>query len=511
MKLLDWRKIMIVGMLGSLLVGCGANPGAAPAESVSATPVKGGSLRIAIQNDVDGLDPQRTVSASTFSVTNNIFDTLIGTDPKGNLTPRLSTKWTASPDAKNWTFQLRDDVLFQNGRKMTADDVEFSIKRLMEKGSPRAKDYSMIEQIKIDSPTQITFKLKNPYAPFASSLAMPWTAIVPKEAVGELKTKPIGTGPFELKEWVPQQKVVLQKNNNYYLKDQPYLDIVEFQVMPDTAAQMINLKSGQIDVASISGEQAEEVKKDSRLKLYAKPSNSVQVLAMNNDVTPLNDVRVRQAINMAISKDAVITGSNWGYGDKIGSHMSPVDPYYVDENNVWKHDIAKAKQLLEEAGYSQGFDITLSLPQPYAMHVKAGEIVADQLKQIGIRVKLETVDWGKWLKEIYFGRKYQMTIISHTGRLDPDAMLNRYASDGKENYMNYKNSQVDAWLKQGILMADKAGRQKIYASVQEQLAKDVPAIYLQAPQTLLAINQKVQGFESYPIDIYELKNVYLAK
>lgn len=511
MKWMNWKKVVIVGVLGSLLAGCAVKPGAAPAQSDSGTPVKGGTLRVAMQNDVDGLDPQRTVSASTFSVTNNIFDTLVGTDPKGNLVPRLASKWSASPDAKSWTFELRDDVQFHNGRKMTADDVEFSFKRLLEKESPRAKDYSMIEQINVDSPTKVTFKLKAPYAPFVSSLAMPWTAIVAKESVDQLKTKPVGTGPFVLQEWTPQQKVVLERNKNYYLKDQPYLDSAEFRVMPDTAAQMINLKSGQIDVASISGEQAEEVKSDSQLKLYAKPSNAVQVLAMNNKVAPLNDVRVRQAINLAISKDTVIQGSNWGFGDKIGSHMSPVDPSYKDLNNVSKNDIAKAKQLLQEAGYGQGFDITLSLPQPYTMHVKAGEIVADQLKQIGIRVKLETVDWGKWLKEIYSGRNYQMTIISHTGRLDPDAMLNRYASDNKENYMNYKNPAVDEALKKGIATADKAERQKIYAEIQEQLAKDVPAVYLQAPHTLLALNKKVQGFDSYPIDIYELKNVYMAK
>ncbi|MHB1653327.1 MAG: ABC transporter substrate-binding protein [Desulfitobacteriaceae bacterium] len=511
MKLNKFRIVLAVGLISSLLAGCGTNASTAGQPANSGAQAKGGTLRIAISNDVDGLDPQRTVSASTFEVTNNIYDTLVGTDPKGNLLPRLATEWNVSSDKKSWTFKLRDDVSFQNGRKFTADDVKFSMERLLEKQSPRASDYAMIDNIKVDSPTQITFNLKQPNAPFISSLAMPWAAIVPQEAVTQLKTHPMGTGAFKLKEWVPQQKVVLEKNPSYFLKNEPYLDGVEFQVIPDMATQLVNLKSGQIDVATISGEQAAEVKQSSNLTLYSKPSNSVQVLAMNNKVTPLNDVRVRQAIAMAINKDAVIQGSNWGFGETIGSHMSPLDPYYVDLNKVLSYDSAKAKQLLQEAGYGQGFDLTLSLPQPYAIHRKAGEVVADQLKQIGIRVKLETVDWGKWLKDIYAGRNYQMTIIAHTGRLDPDAMLNRYASNSKENYMNYSNPTVDAALKQGILATDMAARKKIYTTVEETLAKEVPAVFLQAPNTLLALNKKVQGFDSFPIDIYELKSVTLTR
>lgn len=157
---------------------------------------------------------------------------------------------------------------------------------------------------------------------------MPWSAIVPKEAVDQLKTHPVGTGAFAFKEWTPQQKVVLEKNKSFfYMKDRPYLDSAEFRVMPDTATQLINLKSGQIDVATVDGEQADQVKKDSNLSLVTKPSNAVQILTMNNSVAPLDNLKVRQAINLAVDKNVVIAGSNWGFGDPIGSHMSPADPF----------------------------------------------------------------------------------------------------------------------------------------------------------------------------------------
>ncbi|WP_166242925.1 ABC transporter substrate-binding protein [Paenibacillus turpanensis] len=522
MMKISWKHTVIASLTAALLGGCagGVPEQSSPTQAEAAKPAaetavqtqapkSEGHLKIAVSNDVDGLDPHRTVSASTFQVTNNIFDTLIGTDPSGNLQPRLAEKWTPSADGKAWTFALKKGVKFHNGRDMTAEDVQFSLERLMGEGSPRAKDYSsVIDKVTADSPEQLTITLKQGSASFLSSLAMPWAAVVPKESVEQLKQKPVGTGAFRLVEWVPQQKVVLEKNADYYGKTVS-LDKVEFLVIPDSATQLINLKSGQVHIAGLSGEQAEEVKKDQKLQLYTKPSNSVQLMALNNKVAPLDNMKVRQAIALAVNKEQVIIGSNWGFGAKIGSHLSPSDTYYKDFTKTLEHDVTKAKELLKEAGLEKGFDLTLSLPQPYAVHVKAGEVVADQLKQIGVNVKLETVDWGKWVKDIYTGRQYEATIIAHTGRLDPDAMLSRYATDSKENYMNYSNAAVDEALKKGTVTIDAKERKDIYASVQETLASEVPAVYLQAPYTLLGMSAKVKGFETYPIDIYELSNVSL--
>lgn len=471
----------------------------------------GGKLVYALSNDVDGLDPHRTVSASTFQVTNNIFDTLIGVTPKGELVPRLAKEWHSSEDGLTWTFSLQENVKFHNGRMLTADDVVYSFHRLKEKGSPRAKDYANIIEVKADGENKVIFSLGQADATFLSSLAMPWTAIVAKEADADMKNQPIGTGPYKLVEWVPQQSITLQKNENYFVKGKPYLDEVTFQIIPEATTLLANLQSGTIDIAGISGEQVDQIKNDPTLKVIESPMNNVQVLALNNKRKPLDDVRVRQAISMAINKQQVIDGANWGYGQAIGSHMAPTSPYYVDTTQILPYDLDKAKSLLKEAGYEKGFSMKLSLPEPYKIHVDSGQIIADQLKKIGINLEIEMVEWGKWVQDVYTGRNYDMTIISHTGRLDPDAMLSRYQIDSGENYFNYENQEVDKAIKEAKITLDEKKRRQLYEFVQKTLAKEVPAVYIQAPYALIGMKKLVQGYEVYPIDIIELSNIYLEK
>lgn len=487
--------------------------GAAASTSVSsskaATPKKD-SLVMAISNDVDGLDPQRTVSASTFEVTNNIFDTLVGVKSDGSFEPRLATDWKSSNNGLTWVFNLKPGVKFSNGRALTAADVVYSFNRLKADKSPRKKDFANITKVEATGNLQVTFTLKQQNAAFISSMALPWTAIVAKEADATMKTQPVGTGPYEVVKWTPQQSVVLKANPYYSVSAKPSIPNVTFKVIPNPTTLLASLKSGSVDIAGISGDQVAALKNNPNFTILNKPSNSVQVLALNNDKKPLNDVRVRQAIALAINKKEVIDGANFGFGTVIGSHMAPVSPYYVDETKVLSYNVQKAKELMKQAGYPNGFTMTLSLPQPYKMHIDSGKIIAQQLQQIGIKLNLQTVDWGKWVKDIYLGRKYDMTIIGHTGRLDPSDMLSRYVSTSGENYFNYKNATVDKDLKQAATELDKTKRMALYKQVQDILAKEVPAVYIQAPDTLIAMKKQVQGYQTFPIDIIDLKDISLT-
>ncbi|WP_078430506.1 ABC transporter substrate-binding protein [Alkalihalobacterium alkalinitrilicum] len=512
----------LVTLLSLVLFACNANESSVETEQTSentdteptteeAINEEDHHLVYAIANDVDGLDPHRTVSASTFQVSNNIFDTLIGVTPDGELIPRLSTSWNFSEDGLEWTFTIKEGVMFHNGESLSASDVVYSFERLLSEESPRANDYANIEEVSKEDDQTVKFTLKNQDATFISSLAMPWTAVVPEGAGDELKSTPIGSGPYQLEKWNPQQSVVLTRFDGYHGEKKPQIQKVTMEIIPESSTLLANLEAGQIDIGGIGGENVDQIERNANLEVFMSPQNNVQILAMNNEREPLNDIRVRQAISLAINKEEVITGANWGFGEEIGSHMAPTSPYFIDLKNVLPNNVEEAKKLLEEAGYSDGFSVSLALPETFRIHVDAGQIIADQLKQIGIDAKIEMVEWGSWLENVYTNREYDMTIIAHTGRLDPDAMLARYQIESGENYFNYVNEEVDTAIKTAKTVQDEQERKSHYDFIQETLATEVPAVYIQAPYTLMAVKSEIKGLEVFPIDIIELKNLYIEK
>ena len=463
-------------------------------------------LTMGYQTDPEGLDPQRTAAASTFSITNNIYDTLVGVTSDWEITPRLAKSWVISEDGMEITFALRDDVYFHNGRQFKASDVEYSFNRLKDAESPKAGDYKNIVKIEVIDDYNIKFSTEKLDVELLKWFAYPWTAIVPEEAVNNLKTNPVGTGAFTLKEWVPQQQIILVRNENYY-GEKAKLETVKLVLIPDATSIMAGLQVGDMDIVPLSGDQVTMLENNTDYKIISQPMNAVQIMAMNTDNEILSNEKVRQAIAMAINKDDVIEASTFGYGDKIGSHLPSTSPDYFDTNDIMTYDVEKAKALLKEAGYENGFDITLSLPKTYQLHVDAGQVIADQLSKIGINVKVELVEWGTWVSDIYGAKKYEMTVCGHTGRLDSYAFLKRYKSDSND-YVSLKTGEVDALLDNALQELDDSKRKEIYKEIQIILANKLPAIYIQAPHTMLGMSSNVEGMKIFPIDVYEFKDVY---
>jgi peptide/nickel transport system substrate-binding protein len=504
-------------ILAGLLTACGPTPtpGPSPASRGGETTTqRGGSLTVAVAADVDGLDPHKTVAAATFQITRNLYDTLVQVDPQSRIQPDLATSWETSSDGLKWTFHLRDDVSFHNGRAMTAADVKYSFERILnpDTASPRAKDYQIIAAIETPDDRTVVFTLSQPQAAFLSNLAYGWAAVVPQEAAETLRDHPVGSGPFQFVEWVPDSHVKLRRFDKYFITDVPYLDEVTFRVITDPAARLISLKTGEVDVVpEVPAQEVAGIKEEPGIKVIQQPFNGIQLLAINNARPPFGDLRVRQALNHAIDKQAVIEGAQWGTGVPIGSHMPPVSDFYVDLTNRYPYDPEKAKALLAEAGYPNGFETTIALPQPYDFHIRNGEVIADQLAKVGIKAKLETIEWATYLEKVYYGRDYALTTLGHTGRLDPDPFLNRYVSDSKEDYMNYNNPRYDELAKEGAVSTDPARRREIYAEMQRMLADDAVAVYLLAPLSSIGLREGVQGWQLYPIDIYDLRTVWRGR
>ncbi len=465
-------------------------------------------LTMGYTTEPEGLDPHRTAAASTFTVTNNIYDTLVGVTSDWQIVPRLATDWKLSDDGMEITFNLRDDVKFHNGRQMNAEDVVFSFNRLKDAESPRARDY---ENIKVEAvgDYSVKFTTEKLDVELLKNFAYPWAAVVPQEAVENLKTQPVGTGAFTLKEWIPQQHLTLKRNDDYY-GNKAKLETIELIILPDATSMMASFQTGNLDIIPLNGDQVTIVEGNQDYKVISEPMNAVQIMSLNTNNKILSDERVRRAMAMAIKKDDVIAAAMFGYGDAIGSHLPPTSPDYYDANSIIEYNPEKAKELLKEAGYENGFDIKMALPKNYQLHVDAGQVIADQLSKIGINVKIDIIEWGTWLSEVYGAKNFETTVVGHTGRLDSYAFLSRYKSDSND-YISLRSGEVDELLDRSRQELDEGKRKEIYKEIQIILANKLPAIYLETPRTMLALQKNVEGMGIFPLDFYDFKEVYLTE
>jgi peptide/nickel transport system substrate-binding protein len=504
------------------LAGCGSAPAAtgggatasgttasAPASS-SASP-GGQVLRTAIPGDPVGFDPYLTADANTVAITWNLYDQLVTVDAQGNLQPDLATSWDSSADGKTLTFHLRQGVKFDDGHTLTSADVKASFQRMLDPATkdPDASDYRVITSIDTPDPSTVVMHLASYDAALLSDLALPFAAIEPAGVdPSTLKTKPDGTGPYELASWTPGQDVVLKANPSYWQAGLPHIPAVDMKIVPDPATQIADLLAGSIDILpGLSGQQASQLKGQKGIVMSEAPSGNIQIMAINNARKPFNDVRVRQALSLAVDRNAVVQGAWFGYATPVGTFLPPNSPYYAAQPTPY--DPAKAKQLLAQAGFANGFQSTLDLPSLYPVHVQTGQVIASELAQVGIQLKLNQVEWATWLSQDYEKRQYDLTIISHTGRLDPDTLLVRFTSTYPYNYENYQNPTYDSLIAQGRASQSVAQRKQIYAQAQKILATDVPAVFLDVSDNVAAMRPNVSGWQWLPLAVSQLALVQM--
>lgn len=465
-------------------------------------------LAMAITVDPDGLDPQRTAAAATFQVTNNVYDPLLKVKTDGELVAGLAESWTVSEDGLSVTFTLREGLAFSNGNACDAQAVVASFSRLQEDEAPRKSEYEGYTFEALDERTvKVTSAELN--VAMLTDFAYAWSAVVDVTAADGLANAPVGTGPYTVESWTPQSSITLKANPAYWGEPARIAD-VELRVLPEATTQASSLRAHDVDLILAANEQVAAFEGDSAFQIMQFPMNGVQLMAMNCANEVLADVRVRQAINMAVDKDALIEAVWWGYGEKIGSHFPPSIAGYVDCNGTYAYDPDAARALLDECGYSaEELTFSMRLPKSYKEYVNAGQVIADALGKVGVTCNVEIVEWATWLDEVYTGRDYDLTVVGHTGRLDPITLLARYGSDSSENYFNYASDTVDALIADYRGQLDEDKRAEDVRQIQEQLAQDVPALYIQSPVMVYLAQAGLEGFALYPIDIYEFKDVTL--
>lgn len=437
-----------------------------------------------------GLDPTGGAASSIAEVTQyNIYETLTRINPDGSVKPMLAESWEVSPDLTTYTFKLRKGVKFQNGEPFNAQAVKFSFDRAGgEKSTNKDKrTFANLSTRVVDEHTVVLLtKEIDPDFPFLLGQA---TAVIvePKSADTNM-TRPVGTGPYRLENWVKGSSITLVKWDGFRNPGAIRIKRATFRFISDPAAQTAALLAGDIDAfPRVTPRSVPQFKGNPRFQVVVSGSRAKTILAINNKKKPFDDVRVRRAIAMAIDRKAVIQGAGDGYGAPIGSHYPPSAPGYVDTTGINPYNPEKAKALLKEAGVATPLQVTIVLPPPpYAR--QGGEVIASELAKVGINAKLENVEWAQWLSNVYGnGHNYDMTIVSHVEPFD----LGNFAKP--DYYWGYHSAKFDALYNKYKTTADAKARTRLLGDIQRMLAADSPAAFLYQPQWVTVANKNVRG------------------
>jgi len=465
-----------------------------------------GTLAVQIPAEPPGLDLTASPASAIAAVVHyNVQECLVKVDRSGKLVPWLADRWYTT-DSKNYTFFLKKGVHFHNGREMKAADVKFVLERAAnpETKHPFQKRYEIIREIIVKDDYTVSIALKEVNANFLLEMARQGSVIYPREAVDTLKSAPIGTGPFTVADWVRGDRIVLAKNKDYHVKGLPHLDKVTFRFIPDPNSALAALKSGDIDVSAfgLGPENVVDLKKDPRFQVILGDTTNDVILAMNNSRKPYSDKRVRLAITHAINKEEVLKGAMFGLGRILGSNVDPLNPYFVDMSKAVPYDPAQAKKLLAEAGYPNGFDAVLRVSPQYYYTVRTGEVLVSQLAKVGIKVKIEQIEWGQWLSQVYKDANYDLTIIGHAEPWD----IGNYANPGY--YFRWDNKDFQALYKESEQTVDDKKRREQFARLQKMMADEAPVVWLYMHPRLVVTKKGVTGiWKDLPISSMDLTEV----
>jgi peptide/nickel transport system substrate-binding protein len=535
------RREFLMGAvaLAIALSNC-ASPAPENLPSPSATnpissPLPAGALVYGASGQPVNLESGNVTDGNSLIVQNQIYNRLMQFKPGStDLEPVLATSWTASKDGKTWTFKLRQGVKFHDGTPFNAEAVKFNVERWWDPKHPngyrnagkiyeiwqqifggfKGEPDSLLQTVKVVNSSTLQFVLKQPFSAFPSAIASGFFGIASPDAIkkaganyGTPGSLAVGTGPFVFKEWRTGDRILLEKNPNYWRQGFPKADQLVFRFVNDPAARLAQLRAGQIDFTTeLSPDQQKEIDADPNLKAVVRPAFNVGYLALNPGYKPLSDVRVRQALAYAI-KQSDIVKAFWGNLGIHDPHFTPPPIAWSQDSSltVFPHDPEKAKQLLAAAGYAKGFDLELwymPTSRPYFPNPKQiAESFAADLSAVGIRVNLKTKDWAAYLADRRKAPGYQSFMLGWTGDYgDPDSFYYPHFGPGATSDIgNWKNPRVFKLLNQGRATGDRAARAKIYAEVDKILSSESLRLPIVHAQPLLAKRKNIEGWIPSPL------------
>ncbi len=468
-------------------------------------------ITVGIPQDLeDSLDPHKAVAAGTKEVLFNLFEGLVKPASDGSFIPAVASSYTISEDGMIYTFVLREGVKFHDGSTVTAEDVKFSIDKCADAGSgaPLVAAYSNIAKTVVADAGTVEIWLKEPNTEFLASMT---TAIIPA-ANASPATDPVGTGPYRYVSRSPQENLVVERFEDYW-GEKANIQKVIFKICPNADTLLMDLEGGSIDMfARLPAAQAVEL--SDRFAVLEGSMNLVQALYLNHAVAPFDDVRVRQALCYAIEPGEIMEMVSDGKGTEIGSSMFPsFQKYYMDElKDVYEQDEEKAKALLAEAGYPDGFSFTITVPSNYPQHVDTAQVLVEQFKAVGIEANIELIEWESWLSDVYAGRQFETTVIGiDAANLTARALLERFTSASSSNFISYNNVGYDQAFANAVASTDDLEKTAYYKECERILAENAANVYIQDLPEFVALNKRFGGYEFYPLYVQDIAKLYIVE
>jgi peptide/nickel transport system substrate-binding protein len=474
------------------------------ADAAGARPRQGAELRYGITTEPATLDPLSPANtADGRSILFNVFEGLVRPDASGRLVPAAAESFSVEQGGRVYVFTLRRGLRFHDGTLVSPSDVVFSLLQAKAAGFPGLLAVQKVEAS--GAVVQVTLeKSDNEFLPYLT------VGIVP-EANPDREKNPVGTGPFSIEGYTPQGSLVLKKNPAYWQSGLPHLDRVTVVFTADSDGLLTGLRGGNIEGASVTGSLVAQLDQ-AGFDIVPGHSNTVQLLALNNQAGPLADLRVRQALNYAVNVPELITTAFYGMGEPSGSPLIPGLAEFYEEalRDPYPQDLARAKRLLAGAGYPGGFDLEITVPSNYTMHVDTAQVLVNQLASAGIRASIRLVDWATWLAEVYRGRRFQGTIISlDANNVSPRSFLSRYLSGAGGNFINFNNPAYDRVYQAALEEPDGKRRAALYREAQRLISENAARVYIQDIMAFKVFaGKRFGGVVNYPLYVVDFSTIY---
>jgi len=501
------RRTMLLAAIASVGMLLAAVPATAQ--------VRGGTLRIAMDADNTTMDPHRSTAAVDRQVYNNIYSKLVDIDAKFGIVPQLAESWEVKGGGLVYVFKLRKGVKFHDGTDFNAEIVKWNFDRMRDPAlaSPRRSEIAPVKDVKVVDPYTVEITLSASYSPFLTVLTDRAGMMVSKAAVEKFKDdyarNPVGTGPFRFVEWVKDDHLTIKRFDGYWEKGLPYLDEVIYRPIPDPSVRFTSMRTGQVDfMHQIAPKDVAQAKGEKGLKVSEIPSLWWQGMHLNNQVAPFNNKALRQAIWYGIDRTVIQRIVYQGLGAPAWSPFPPSMWAQDRDFTDWRRDPARAKAKLAEGGMPNGFSFTV---KGLALQAQELQVIQAQLKDLGIDMKIETLEFGKLLADLQ-GGNFVALRIGWSGRPDPDGnVYSQMYSKGGTNYVKYSSAAMDAALDAARSENDQTKRKAAYMQVTRIAAEDAPYIWIHHDAEVKVWGEQVKGFEHISDGMIRVKGVSLEK
>jgi peptide/nickel transport system substrate-binding protein len=512
------RAGLLAGLAGLVLAlgacsdgngGTGRHRSGAPAPS---------TLVVAIGGDPGALNPAVTTSGGTHPVTDQIFNGLVGLDEPLNPVPELAERWAVEDGGRTYRFSLRPGVRWHDGTRFTSADVKFTFEEALLKyhSRTRAALEGLVERIDTPDPLTVVMRLARPYGPLLQRLDVVEASIIPRHQYaghdllsGAPTRRPIGTGPFRFASYAPGDRLVLERNPDYFRDGLPGLDRVVFRILPNPTTSVSALESGDVDfISSVPGPDVARLR--ARPDVAIAPSTGGSGGALCQDVLipnvtrpPFNDRRVRRAFAHAIDKPFILDRVYFGQGRVATGPISHLLAWaYTPDVRQYPHDPAASRALLDDAGLRARADgVRVAITFTHAnTHQRLAQVLREQLKAVGITLELETLDFNAQVDRVFVKKEFTLGLASYCNGADPDIGVRRvYVSSNIGPYpfsngAGYRSPAIDALFDEASRLIDREGRRARYVEIQQALAEDVPYFWLIDSESLRAHRTTFTGF-----------------